>query len=179
MRKRTTIDVGYYAIKGETWRDLDRAIRSKGPVVNKRHALAAAQIRLKPDLSFFNSEAGCEITSVRIYVDAKVKLPKWINEKKGNKPLRKSWGRYSAYAAEHEATHVKIAEQHARQAEITLLSLPQMRSCEELKIRYAIVMNEMHKMHQKAQAKFDENERKRIANLTAEAERSQFKTALQ
>ncbi|MEL6504626.1 MAG: DUF922 domain-containing protein [Pseudomonadota bacterium] len=161
------VSVDYYNISGDTTAALDQDIRRKGPRLNGgRHAVAVARIKMVPNITF--TPAGtdrCTITAAKVAVDARVTLPRWVGRAKANKKLGRAWDSIDRYTRAHEAVHVDIAFSFARRIERELLLMPNLGTCEALKLRSRVVIDKLLREHNAAQIAFDEREQRRFRNF--------------
>lgn len=167
----SAVTTEYYSVRGSTGAQIDRELRRKGPL--KGHALASAAIQFEP-VSVFQeeSEGKCRFKSAKFRVKANITLPRWIDRSKsGDRDLRRAWDGLSRYAKAHEQTHVRIAETFAQQLGKAIMALPPQKTCARLDRQAKKVVNRLSKAHDRAQAKFDADEQRRLARLFAEAER--------
>lgn len=161
---QTVVSTGYYDIKGNTAKSLDRDIKRKGPL--KGHALASAAIQFDP-VSIVEKEdvQGCSISNARIKVIAKITLPRWKDRTGADSDLKRSFDGLARYAKAHEKVHVEIAKLYARNMEKALRAIKPQSSCKQLqKVADRVIKAELAK-HRKAQNKFDADEQKRLMRL--------------
>lgn len=164
----STVSTEFYSVKGSTSQQLDRELRTKGPLDG--HALASAAIRFEP-VSVFQKETaqGCSYNTAKFRVDANITLPRWANKNQSNdRELRRAWNGLARYAKLHEQTHVKIAETYAKALGEALMDLPPQSSCEKLDRESKKVVDKVSRNHDRAQKAFDAAEQKRLAALFAE-----------
>ncbi|MEM9733222.1 MAG: DUF922 domain-containing protein [Pseudomonadota bacterium] len=161
------VSVDYYNINGNTTAALDQAIRRNGPRLNGgRHAVAVARIKMVPNITFTPSGTDrCNITAVKVAVDARITLPRWVGRAKANAKLARAWDSIDRYTRAHEAVHVDIAFDYARRMERELLLMPNLGTCEALKLRSRVVIDKMLREHNAAQIAFDEREMERFRNF--------------
>ena len=165
---QANVSTGYYDVKGNSARALDRGLRRNGPM--NGHALASAELRFRPDVRFAANPSGqCRVASARIRVDAHITLPRWQERAGAPADLRKAFDGMAAYARKHEQVHVEIAEAAAHAMERRLMALPPQKSCAALERKGAAVISEISKLHNKLQLKFDADEQKRLAAIFASA----------
>jgi len=158
------ITTTYYNITGVTGADLDREIATKGPL--KGHALASAAIRFVPvAISYSESEGKCRFREVKFRIEANVTLPRWRGHTSSDPELRTAWKFLSAYAREHEAVHVAIAEKYAGQISAELKALPAKKDCETLDASAERVLKRIKVEHNREQLAFDKEEQQRLAEL--------------
>lgn len=164
--QRTSINVDYYDVKGTTFKQLDQQIALHGPTVpGVGKAVASTNIRMLPDIRFKESTNGCEIDRVNIKVIAKVILPKLRDRSKASQSLRPAFSNIERYAREHEAVHVKIADEHAEKAENAIRQLLPESSCAILRSKADASFKSVMTEHQAAQLKFDADEKLRFASI--------------
>ncbi len=166
MTSKTVVTLDYYQVGGTTLKQIDQEIKNKGPKLNgTKHAVAIANIKMTPDVSFIRTPKGCAVRRARIKVRATVILPRWKNRKNADKKLGQTWDNLDRYTRLHEATHVAIADKHARRLEKDLETISIRRSCEDAgKLAKKIIAKAMKK-HEREQTKFDTSEKKRFSGL--------------
>lgn len=165
----STVSTEFYSVNGSTSAQLDRELRSKGPL--NGHALASAAIRFEP-VSVFQKETalGCSYNTAEFRVDANITLPRWANRSQSrDRELRRAWDGLARYAKLHEQTHVKIAETYAKALGDALMDLPPQSSCEKLDRASKKVVDKVSRNHDRAQKAFDAAEQRRLAALFAES----------
>ncbi len=161
---KTVVTLDYYQVGGTTLAQIDKEIKDKGPTINGSvHAVAISRIKMIPNISFQPFEGGCAVKRAQIKVRATVLLPKWKNRRRASKKLGQTWDNLDRYTRLHEATHVIIADKHARSLEQKLGAIRIGRSCEEAgKLARRTIEKAMRK-HEKEQLRFDSSEKKRFA----------------
>ena len=166
MNSKTVVTLDYYQVGGTTLKQIDQEIKNKGPKINgSNHAIAVANIKMTPDVSFVPTPNGCAVKRARIKVRAIVVLPHWKNRNKANKKLGQTWDSLDRYTRLHEATHVAIADKHARRLEKNLEAISVRRSCEAAgKLAKKTIARAMKK-HEHEQSSFDTSEKKRFSRL--------------
>ncbi|QKV17388.1 DUF922 domain-containing protein [Oricola thermophila] len=158
------ITTTYYNINGTTGADLDREIAEKGPL--KGHALASAAIKFVPvAISYDKSDGKCRFRDAKFRIEANVTLPRWRTRASTDPELRTAWKFLSAYAREHEAVHVAIAEKYARKIGEELMALPAKETCDDLDKAAERVLKRNRVEHNREQLAFDEEEQQRLAEL--------------
>jgi len=158
------ITTTYYNINGITGADLDREIATKGPL--KGHALASAAIKFVPvAISYDEGDGKCRFREVKFRIDANVTLPRWRGHNSSDPELRTAWRFLSAYAREHEAVHVAIAEKYARKISEELKALPAKKDCDALDASAERVLKRNKTEHNREQLAFDREEQERLAEL--------------
>ena len=173
MTSKTVVTLDYYQVGGTTLKQIDQEIKDKGPKINgTKHAVAVANIKMTPDVYFLPTPQGCTVRRARIKVRATVILPRWKNRKNASKKLGQTWDNLDRYTRLHEATHVAIADKHARRMEKDLEAISIRRSCEEAgKLAKKVIAKAMKK-HEREQTKFDSSEKKRFSGLAKRRKRS-------
>jgi predicted secreted Zn-dependent protease len=166
MSSKTVVTLDYYQVGGTTLAQIDQEIKDKGPKINgSDHAVAVANIKMTPDVSFISTPNGCAVKRARIKVRATVVLPRWKNRKNAGKKLGQTWDNLDRYTKLHEATHVAIADKHARRLEKDLEAISTRRTCEEAgKLTKKTIAKAMKK-HEREQSIFDASEKKRFSGL--------------
>lgn len=158
------ITTTYYNISGVTGADLDREIAEKGPL--KGHALASAAIKFVPvAITYDQGDGKCAFRQVKFRIEANVTLPRWRNHASSDPELRTAWKFLSAYAREHEAVHVAIAEKYAEKISENLKALPAKKDCDALDASAERVLKRIKVEHNREQLSFDKDEQKRLAEL--------------
>lgn len=158
------ITTTYYNISGITGAELDREIAEKGPL--KGHALASAAIKFVPVAITYDQDDGrCAFRDVRFRIEANVTLPRWRGHALSDPELRTAWKFLSAYAREHEAVHVAIAEKYAGKISAELKALPAKKDCAALDVSAERVLKRIKGEHNREQLAFDREEQERLAEL--------------
>lgn len=161
------VSVDYYQIDGASTADLDKEIRRKGPMLGGgRHAVAVARIKMVPRVKFGRSLAGCSVKTAEVDVDAQVTLPAFKGRARASAKLGRAWDNIDRYTRLHEAVHVAIAFQYAKQIKQQLLAMAPVSDCAKARKKAWEVVNRNLKAHDKAQKKFDADEQERIAKLS-------------
>ncbi len=162
---KTVVTLDYYQVGGTTLSQIDKEIKDKGPKLNGTvHAVAISKIMMIPNVSFQPFEGGCAVKRAQIKVRATVLLPKWKNRRRAGKKIGQTWDNLDRYTRLHEATHVIIADKHARILEQKLGTIRSGRSCEEAGILAKRTIERAMRSHEKEQLQFDSSEKKRFAN---------------
>ena len=163
--QRTSVNVGYYNVRGTSFEQLDKQIALHGPnVLGVGKAVASTSITMMPDIRFRESGGKCVVARSNIRVKADVTLPRLSDRQKAAKELRPAFSNIEQYAREHENVHVRIADQHAAMAERAIASLPPESSCKVLQAKAVSTFESIMKLHRTAQLKFDEDEKRRFAS---------------
>ena len=163
---KTVVTLDYYQVGGTTLEQIDKEIKDKGPRINGTvHAVAISNIKMIPDVSFIPTANGCAVKRARIKVRANVVLPRWKNRKLADKKLGQTWDNLDRYTRLHEATHVAIADKHARRLEQKLETINIHGSCEAAGKIAKKTINRAMKSHEREQLGFDSSEKKRFARL--------------
>lgn len=164
------VSIDYYRINGSTTAALDSEIKRKGPKIDGgRHAVAVARIKMFPNITYENVGASCYISAAKVAVNARVTLPKWTGRKKATRQLGEAWDNIDRYTRIHEATHVSIAFNFARQIEARLTKLDPRPNCTVLRADAKNIVESFLKEHDEAQKKFDDEEQSRFALLAQQA----------
>lgn len=173
MSTASKVTTSYYDVRGNTADELDRQIRSNGPM--QGHAIAVAAVNFEPVqvLQEVGSD-GCRFKTARFRVNAAITLPRWTDRLQSpDRDLRRAWKGLADYARAHEQTHVRIAEEFAKLLGDQLMAMPAERDCQRLDARAERVVERVARAHERAQRAFDAEEQQRLARLFAEAERRQ------
>lgn len=166
----SNVSVDYYRINGSTTAALDSEIKRKGPKIDGgRHAVAVARIKMYPNITFEQSARGCYISEAKVAVNARVTLPKWTGRSSATRQLGEAWDNIDRYTRLHEATHVSIAFNYARQIETELTKLKPKTNCTKMRTAAKNVVEYYLSEHDKAQKKFDEEEQARFTLLAKQA----------
>lgn len=164
--ERTSLSVGYYAIGGDTFEDIDQQIQLHGPtVLGVGRALAATTVRMVPDFRFAMSGGACRVTQARVNVKAHVTLPRLTSQQRLRAELSRAWDNLEQYARLHESVHVAIADSHALKAEKAIAALEPEPACDSMRGNANLLFRQMMVEHERDQLRFDEEERSRIAAL--------------
>jgi predicted secreted Zn-dependent protease len=167
----STVTTGYYDIKGNTEKSLDRSIRLNSP--QNGHAFAATELRLVPvDVRPSVDSRGCRVGTAEIKVVAKIILPRWKDRTGAASDLKRGFDIYAAYAKEHEKAHVRIGELAAKALEDELRAIPPQENCDVTLRKSKSVIRSVLARHNRAQLAFDASEKRRIAKLLREAQRA-------
>ena len=167
MTSKTVVTLDYYQIGGTTLEQIDKEIKDKGPRLNgTMHAVAISNINMVPDVSFSPTAGGCAIRRARIKVRANVILPRWKNRRSASKKLGQTWDNLDRYTRLHEATHVAIADKHARKLEQQLETISIRNTCEAAGKLAKKTIDKAMKAHEREQTEFDDSEKKRFARLS-------------
>jgi predicted secreted Zn-dependent protease len=166
--QRTELTVGYYALEGHNFEDLDRQIALHGPTVQGvGKALAATTIRMHPDFRY-RSEAGkCVVSDARIRVQAHVTLPRLAKPEELKRELAGAWDNLAEYTRLHESIHVAIADDNAIRAEKKIRAMPPEADCPSMHAAATRLFNELMIEHEAEQQRFDAEERENIRALVA------------
>ncbi len=163
----TSVTTEYYSVSGATSAELDRQLRTKGPL--NGHALAVASIRFVPaDVRQQLTDKGCVFARAGFRVEAAITLPRW-SERNATRdiPLRNAWDALSGYARVHEETHVRIAEKYAVRLKTAILALKPQPTCQALDASAKQVVERVAREHNREQLAFDRAEQKRLAAIFA------------
>ncbi|MEM0899022.1 MAG: DUF922 domain-containing protein [Pseudomonadota bacterium] len=163
----TQVTTSYYNVRGETAEEIDADIRRNGPM--RGHALAVAAISLQP-VSVQQSISGnsCSFSTAKFRVNAAITLPRWTDRLRSrDNDLRRAWRGLSDYARWHEDTHVKIAEEFAKQLGDDIEAIPPQRNCERLDRIAERIVKKNAKAHDRAQNAFDAREQERLRRMIA------------
>jgi len=167
--ERTVVSVGYYTVSGNSFSELDKDIKLHGPnVTGVGKALASTDLRMLPDIRYARTGAKCEVESARINVKARVTLPRHKNERKLKADLARAWSNLQEYARVHEAVHLAIADRYALLMEDAINALQPRSNCRDMRLEVQEVFSRLFESHHDEQLQFDEDEKKRIRQLTAQ-----------
>lgn len=168
--ERTIVSVGYYSVNGETFDELDQEIQLHGPdVTGVGKALASTDLRMVPRFGFSLTGDGCEVSSARVNVNARVTLPRHRNENSLKKNLAKAWDNLEEYARVHEAVHLAIADRYALAMEKAVLGLKPEADCTAMREVAKATFSKLFKEHHDEQLEFDASEKRRIRKLLAQS----------
>lgn len=118
----------YYPVKGSTYQALIQSLRLNGP--KGHHALTTWHIHWS--YAYYTNLSHCRLIEIEVQKQAKVILPRWVNEPKTDSPLRSEWHRYMKALAAHEKQHIQHASHAQKAIKQALYALPMMRGCEEM-----------------------------------------------
>jgi predicted secreted Zn-dependent protease len=167
----STVTTGYYDIKGNNEKSLDRSIRQNSP--QNGHAFAATELRLVPVSVLPAVDArGCRVGTAKIKVVAKIILPRWKDRQGAASDLKRGFDIYAGYARLHEKAHVKIGEAAAQALETELKAIPPQRDCDVTLRKSKSVIRGVLARHNRAQLAFDAAEKRRLAKLFREARKA-------
>jgi predicted secreted Zn-dependent protease len=167
----STVTTGYYDIKGNTEKTLDRSIRQNSP--QNGHAFAATELRLVPVSVLPAVDArGCRVATAKIKVVAHIILPRWSDRKGAAGDLKRGFDIYAGYARLHEKAHVTIGEAAAQALERELKAIPPQRDCDATLRKSKAVIRSVLSRHNRAQLAFDAAEKRRLAKLFREARKA-------
>lgn len=156
------VTTGFYSISGTTSEDLDRQLRTQGPLSG--HAIAVAEIQLTAaSVRQVQTAAGCVFANADFRVKAKITLPRWKERRQTkDKTLGRAWDNIARYAKAHEDTHVKIANVYAKQLGEAIEALPPAKTCAALDKEAEKIVKNISRAHNRAQNAFDAAEQKRL-----------------
>lgn len=167
--ERTIVSVGYYKVDGDTFDELDQDIKLHGPnVTGVGKALASTDLKMMPQVRYGLADNGCEVKRARINVNARVTLPRHVNEDKLRDELASAWKNLAEYARIHEAVHLAIADRYALLMESSIMDLPRAKSCAEMRENVQATFSILFKQHHSEQLEFDAAEKIRIRRLIAQ-----------
>ena len=175
--ERTTVSVGYYTVSGETFSEVDREIELHGPnVTGVGKALASTDLRMLPQINYGVTSSGCEVSSARINVRARVTLPRHSNVSKLKAELATAWNSLEEYARVHEAVHLAIADRYALLMEKEIKELAPEENCVSMRESVQAVFSKLFELHHEEQLQFDEDEKNRIRRLVAQSRAQRIET---
>lgn len=169
----------YYNVRGINGIQVAARIITLGPKVGKnRHSIASTSIKLdiknvKPRVK----NGVCSIRSVDVILTLKYRYPRWLDNRRASKRLRRNWKRFYAHVKQHERTHGKIAKEMAYEVERELRSMrgTVRRGCRDIsrgaKARFAKIRKKYHAKHNR----FDRLE-KRANSRNTRLQKALFKT---
>jgi predicted secreted Zn-dependent protease len=165
IRKSTT----YFRIGGRTAADIDREMKTRGPmssVTGRRHP-GATKIKFDGAATFVSGKGNCRIGGAKVSLNTKLLLPRWTNRKKANAKMALVWDTLSSDIKRHEERHAEIARSYARDLEKAILALRPAKSCDVLKAKVSRLSNDLLAAHDKAQQQFDRIEAANFENRMA------------
>jgi predicted secreted Zn-dependent protease len=166
----STVTTGFYDIKGNDEKSLDRSVRKLGP--QNGHAFASTELRLVPlDIHPSTDARGCRVGTAKIKVVANITLPRWQDRSGATGDLKRGFDNYAAYAKLHEQQHVKIGEAAAGALEASLLAIPPQKNCDITLRKSKFAIRSVLARHHRAQLAFDALEKRRINALIRAAQR--------
>lgn len=161
----SSVNVGYYNVKGTSFEELDREIALHGPrVQGVGKAIASTRVRMAPDVRYSKNGNECRVTRAKVSVIADVTLPRLSDRERVDGKLREAFSNIEEYAKLHEAVHVRIAEEHARMAEKEILAVKAHPDCKVIESRVTRAFNSVMQRHEKEQLAFDAQEKRRFAS---------------
>ncbi|MEL6436231.1 MAG: DUF922 domain-containing protein [Pseudomonadota bacterium] len=169
VNTQSVVTTNFYSVSGQTSEELDRSLRSRGPL--QGHAIAVAAIRFNP-VSVLQEQgaAGCTFKTAKFRVEAEITLPRWKERGQSNdRQLRRAWDGLARYAKLHEDTHVRIAERFAKLLGDELEKAPAQSSCARLDRVAKGIVDRTRRAHNRAQNAFDAAEQRRLARLFAQS----------
>lgn len=155
----------YFSIHGKTLEEIERQLNTLGPYVDgsrQRHP-GAVRMEFKSHLGYGQRKKDCRVTKANVTVKAKVILPRWRDRKHAELDVRLIWDTLERDIQRHEESHLVIAQNHARDLEEALRSLPPMRSCAQVEANVKRTTARILARHDAAQAHFD-----RVENINFE-----------
>jgi len=162
------LTVGYYAVEGQDFNELDRQIALHGPTVQGvGKALAATTIRMHPDFRYRAENSKCAVADARIRVQAHVTLPRLAKPEVLKRELAGAWDNLEEYTRLHESIHVAIADDNAIRAEKKIRALPPHQDCPTMRAEATRLFHELMVEHEAEQQRFDTEERANIRALIA------------
>lgn len=150
--------IHYYNISGKTARDLDKALRAKGPYVKSTGANhpGATTITFLPDVRLKQIGKYCHVTRANFNIRAQMQLPKWRQRATTHDPiLAVLWDTLSRDIKNHEESHAVIARSYATKMELAIRKVPVRRDCVKMGLDVAQVVAKILKEHDDEQAHFD------------------------
>lgn len=173
FNQRTSVQVGFYDVRGTSFAELDEEISLHGPQVSGvGKAIAATNVQMRPNIQFAVTDGKCRVTSAQVKVVANVTLPRLRDRRRVRKELQGAFLNIENYAKLHEAVHVAIADQHAEIAENEIKALPPAENCELLKQQVIERFDAVMVRHEAAQLQFDAEEKVRAREARREGESS-------
>ncbi len=124
----------YYEVKGESLRELRRAMNEKRPKApdGERHD-ALTLWDIKWSYGWQKVEGKFAIQAPKVTVNIAMTLPKWLYPEQSDAEMMTRWKSYLKILVAHENDHGKFALQAAKDLELRLMALPAQNSLEELK----------------------------------------------
>lgn len=131
---KVTKSVSHYDIRGNTARQLQRAMDRRGPVDRNDGSRQWAQVNWYVNWKYrYKSDAkGCRITSVDTSVAVKYTMPRWRNIAAGGATLRRSWRRTMAALRKHEDRHAGHGIAAARDIDAAIARMKPRKTCKAL-----------------------------------------------
>jgi predicted secreted Zn-dependent protease len=147
----------YFSIGGSTLDDIEKDLARRGPNVSttgQRHP-GATRMEFKTKLAWTQKGNSCRLTTARVNVSAKVILPQWKPGRRANRDTRLIWGTLAADIKRHEETHVRIANNHARELEDALKKMGSYRTCKQVSEHASRITKRILDKHDREQQRFD------------------------
>ena len=157
-----TKSITYFKIGGKTAEEIDNELTRKGPLTNStgmRHP-GATRIQFGGDLTYVDEGNRCSVEDVRVTVNTRIILPRWVNRKRADPDMALLWDTLSSDIKRHEERHAEIARQYARELENALTRLRPERDCTRMQDKVSATTDRVTEEHDKAQMRFDRIEAK-------------------
>jgi len=129
------IKTNYYAINGQTSRELRREMSTKGPHFDNTRTRYAATTQwwVNWDVSYTSNDYGCSINTVQTQVAIEFVYPRWTNKTNARPNIQEKWERFYQALVAHEQTHANHGISAAKQIENQLARLSSSNQCANLR----------------------------------------------
>lgn len=148
----------YYDISGRSARELLDEMYEKGPLgpYSYSEALAQTQSYFSWDVDFEKRDGMCAAADINMSVDLTYTMPRWTDEAKGSRKLRKTWEKFLESLWIHERGHGEIDRRGANAILEHLAALPPQPTCEALQEQMKALSENIRKdVIEPAQRKYD------------------------
>jgi predicted secreted Zn-dependent protease len=98
----------FYDVSGRTAKELRAAMNRQGPTGpdGKRHDAYSAW-HVKWRYEYAPEGSTCRLKQVRVSLDVRITLPRWVDENAAPEALRRRWKQYHGALTEHEDGHAE------------------------------------------------------------------------
>ncbi len=103
----------YYDVAGETAGELARSLRARGPASEGQRFFGLTEWEVNAEYRWVGRATGCSVEDLTVRLAVTVQLPRWRPPLGASRPLRQAWRAFEAALAEHEAGHVRLADEAA------------------------------------------------------------------
>ena len=120
VRSQTTYD--YFAISGQTAKQIYAALKAHGHVLGDADAMAATNVSLTPHPTFV-AKPNCRMTGLTVDLTMKIHLPRLSNTGALAPELRRNWSLFAASLKTHEEHHRTLWTACAKRLEKRVLAI--------------------------------------------------------
>ncbi len=128
----TSVKKDYYDISGTTAPELRKQMNNQGPTDHGARMSAYTSWAIKWRYDYDQTDSGCSLTNIRVYLDIVYQLPHWTNYDDGDSALQSKWESFSEHLLTHENGHADNGKGAAKEIENALQNYPEMSSCKAL-----------------------------------------------